>query len=119
MKALLNAHLSPRLAQALRDRGHDVHALTERDDIPDCAADSVVMDVAAAEGRAVVTNNIKDFRSIAASRIISGDGHGGLVLIPHTVARSRAATAGLADAIDSLISLHQAGIANTELWLSN
>jgi Domain of unknown function (DUF5615) len=118
LKALLNAHLSPRLAQALRERGHDVVALVERDDIPDSAPDSLVMKIAATEGRAVVTNNIKDFRSIAANRIISGEGHSGLLLIPHTVMRTRAATAGLAEAIDRLLDQHQAGIENAELWVS-
>ena len=118
MKALLNAHLSPRLAQALRERGHDVVALVERDDIPESAPDSLVMEIAAAEGRAVVTNNIKDFRSIVANRIIRGEGHSGLLLIPHTVMRTRAATAGLAEAIDGLFDRHQAGIDDAELWLS-
>lgn len=107
------------LAKALRDRGHDVVALTERDDIPASASDAEVMIVAAAEGRAVVTNNVKDFRPIAARRILSGEGHGGLLLIPHTVARSRAATAGLAAAIDKVINEHQTGLVDTEVWLSS
>jgi len=51
VKALLNAHLSHRLAEALRSKGMDVEAIVERDDLRDDMPDLTVLAVAAAEGR--------------------------------------------------------------------
>ena len=68
MRALLDEQLSHQIAQLLRERGLDVMAVTERQE----ASDREVFEVAAGERRAVVTNNIKDFRPIAAERIAGG-----------------------------------------------
>ncbi len=117
LKALLNAHLSHRLAEALRSKGMDVEAIVERDDLRDDMPDSAVLDVAAAEGRAVVTNNIKDFRPIAARRIQRGEGHPGLILIPSSVPRTLGATAQLARMLERLMLENPDGLRNSERWL--
>jgi len=119
LKALLNSHLSPRLAGLLRDAGLDVTAIVEREDLPDDLPDAAVLEVATAEGRAVVTNNVKDFRPIAARRLQRGDGHAGLILIPSTTPRNLAATGRLADALGQLMLESPAGIANSERWLTD
>ena len=118
MKALLNAHLSHRLAEVLRSAGMDVEAIVERDDLPDDMSDSAVLDAAAAEGRAVVTNNIKDFRPIAARRIQRGEGHPGLVLIPASVPRTLDATGQLARMLERLMLDNPEGIHSSERWLT-
>jgi hypothetical protein len=117
VKALLDEHFSFQIALLLRDRSLDVEAIAERDDLPE-APDSKVMEVARREQRAVVTNNIKDFRLIAAERLASGQGHAGLILVPANRDRSRDATGALADAIETLMRAHPNGIANSEHWIA-
>lgn len=116
MRALLDEQLSSLIAMTLRGRGLDVEAVTERPDLPQ-ATDAQVMDVAAREGRAVVTNNLKDFRPIAAERLATGRGHCGLILLPSRRSRSREATGAIADAIERLMRAHPDGIAGAEHWL--
>lgn len=68
MRALLDEQLSPQIASVLRQRGHDVVAVTDRADLIG-RTDRIILEVASAEGRAVITNNIKDFRPPAAERV--------------------------------------------------
>ena len=64
------------------------------------------MEVATQEDRAVVTNNLRHFRPIAAQRRAQGKQHAGLVLLPSNRARNRAATGRLADAIEAVMRAH-------------
>lgn len=116
MKALLDEQLSHEIARVLRGRGHDVEAVCERSDLAE-ASDGDVLDAAAREQRAVVTNDVKDFRPIAAERLVDGRGHAGLVLLLARSRRDRDATGALADAIESVMRAHPDGIPNTEHWL--
>lgn len=117
MKLLLDEQLSPRIAQVLRERGLDAVAVGERDDLPQ-ASDREIMEAAAREQRAVVTNNVKDFRPIAAERLTTGRGHAGLILLPARRSRSRHATGLLADAIEAVARSHPDGIHGTEHWIA-
>jgi hypothetical protein len=117
VKALLDEQLSPRVARVLRERGLDVKAVGERTDLPE-ASDREVVDLAAVEQRAIVTNDIKDFRPIAAQRLADGRGHAGLILLPAARSRSRDATGMLADAIETVMRAHPDGIADAEHWLA-
>ena len=54
MKALLDEQLSPRIAELLRDRRHDVQAVVDRPDLAG-RSDRVILEIAAAEDRAVIT----------------------------------------------------------------
>lgn len=117
MKALLDAQLSPAIAGVLRERGFDVEAVVARSDIQDSTSDARIMDLAAVEDRAVVTNNIKDFRPIAARRLQTGQGHAGLILVPSTRRRSRAAITELAGDIARIMQTHPHGLAGTERWI--
>lgn len=116
MRAVLDEQLSPRIAALLRQRGHDVVAVGERSDLAG-RRDRVILDIAAAERRAVITNNIKDFRPLAAERLARGRGHGGLILLPSKRIRTRAAVEGLADAIERVIKAHPDGLASSERWI--
>ncbi len=78
MKALLDEQLSPQIAAILREEGHDVYAVAERDDLVGYS-DRMVLEAADAEDRAVITNNIKDFRPIAAEWLAQGRTHPGLI----------------------------------------
>lgn len=116
MRALLDEQLSPEIARLLRDRGCDVEAVCERRDLIE-APDGAVLDAAAGESRAVVTNNIKDFRPLAAQRLAGGQGHAGLILIPANRSRSRDAIGALADAIEAIMRAHPNGLSNAEHWM--
>ncbi len=117
MKALLDEQLSPQIARVLRERGLDVDSVAERPDLVE-SSDERILDTASNEQRAVVTNDIKDFRPLAAARLADGRGHAGLILIPAARSRRRAATGDLADAIEMTMRAHLNGIANAEHWIS-
>lgn len=62
-RLLLDEMFSPKVAAALRDRGHSVTAITERLDLR-AMSDPEVFAWAAAERMWLVTENVKDFRPI-------------------------------------------------------
>lgn len=116
MRALLDEQLSPQIAALLRRRGHDVVAVAERDDLVG-RSDRIILDIASAERRAVITNNIKDFRPLAAERLARGQSHGGLILLPSKRTRTRAVVEGLADAIETVLKAHPDGLESSERWI--
>lgn len=117
MKVLLDEHFSPAVARLLRERGLDAEAVVERSDLVE-KSDSEVLDSANREGRAVVTNNIKDFRPIAAERLADGRGHAGVILAPCPRRRRRADTGRLVDAIEAVMRDHPNGISGSERWIA-
>ena len=64
MKLLLDEMWSPAVAEELRRRGHDAEAVVARPDLRG-ASDETLFTVGLAEGRAIVTENVKDFRELA------------------------------------------------------
>jgi predicted nuclease of predicted toxin-antitoxin system len=116
VRALLDEQLSPQIAELLRQAGHDVVAVIEREDLAG-RSDRVVFEVAAGEQRAVITNNINDFRPLAAEWLAQGKTHAGLILLPAARVRTRAAIPLLADAIAKLLRANPNGIAGSERWI--
>ena len=116
MKALLDEQLSPRIAAMLRERGHDVTAVGDRAELIG-ASDRAILDVASAEERAVITNNIKDFRPLAAERIARSGRHGGLILLPSSRVRTRAAAERLVAAIAAVLESDPSGLDSSERWV--
>ena len=117
MKALLDEQLSPQIAVLLRRVGLDVEAVADRPDLVG-RSDMVIFEVACREDRAVITNNIKDFRPLAAQWLAQGRVHGGLILLPSARTRTRAATTMLADRIASILRDNPDGLASSERWIS-
>ena len=117
MRALLDEQLSAEIARELRGRGCDVEAVTERPDLVG-ASDEQIVEIAAQEARAVITNNIRDFRPIAAQRLAQGMGHAGLILLPSTRARNRAAIGPLVSAIQAIMDANPDGIHSSERWIA-
>jgi len=117
VKALLDVQLSREIATLLGERGLDVDAVTTRADIADNTSDAKLMEIAAGENRAVVTNNLKDFRPLAARRLQRGQGHAGLILVPSTRRRTKAANPALAEALEQIMRDHPGGLAGSERWL--
>ena len=117
MKALLDEQLSPQIAVLLRQVGLDVEAVADRADLVG-RSDMVIFEVACSEGRAVITNNIKDFRPLAAEWLAQGQVHGGLILLPSARTRTRAANTMLADRIARILQDNPDGLASSERWIS-
>ncbi len=117
MRALLDEQLSSEIAVELRSRGLDVEAVSEREAMRGLR-DEQVLEVASGEGRAVVTNNVKDYRPIAARRLTEGRGHGGLILLPSTRSRSRAAVHALADGVERIMRDNPCGLDDSERWVA-
>jgi hypothetical protein len=116
VRALLDEQLSPRIAVPLRHAGYDVLAVADRDDLVGCS-DRTVLEVASREGRALITNNIKDLRPLAAEWLAAGRTHPGLILLPSARRRTRAAVPALAAAIEAVLRAHPDGIAGSERWV--
>ena len=117
MKALLDEQLSRQIAVLLRQVGLDVEAVADRPDLAG-RSDMVIFEVACREDRAVITNNIKDFRPLAAQWLAQGRVHGGLILLPSARTRTRAATTMLADRIASILRDNPDGLTSSERWIS-
>jgi predicted nuclease of predicted toxin-antitoxin system len=116
VKALLDEQLPPRIAARLRERGYDVVAVVERAELIG-STDMFLLEVAWSERRAVITNNVKDFRPLAAQRLARDQDHGGLILLPSSQARTRALVERLAAAIEAVLHDNPDGLASSERWI--
>ena len=79
MRLLLDEHLSPAIADQLRARLHDVVTVVEAGLAG--MTDERVLAWAVREQRAVVTNNIQDFRALHADSLRTSSPHYGIVLV--------------------------------------
>lgn len=109
------------VAAALREQhGHDVISVRERTDLRG-RPDEEVFAVAQVEGRAFVTENVRDFRSIARGWEAEGRVHHGVVYTPNRrFPRARPRTVGrlisaFADLLRRLADFDEPS--NQEVWL--
>jgi len=116
VRAILDEQLSPQIAMLLRKAGYDVDAVADREDLVR-RNDRFILEAACREGRAVVTNNIKDFRPLAAEWLAQGRVHAGLILLPSTRTRTRHAIASVAAAIENVLRDHPDGLRGSERWI--
>jgi predicted nuclease of predicted toxin-antitoxin system len=116
VRVVLDEQLSPQIAALLRKSGHDVVAVADREDLIG-RSDRAILEVACREGRAVVANNIKDFRPLSAQWLAQGRVHAGLILLPSTRTRSRDAIAAVAAAIETVLRDHPDGLSGSERWI--
>lgn len=108
MKLLLDEHFPPDIAKRLRERDHDVIAVCERPDLIS-AEDETLLALSAAEQRALLTNNVRDFIPIATPWAGDGRTHQGLLLVSdRTLRRSRNTIGAYVKAIDRLLRDHPA-----------
>lgn len=80
MKVLLDEHISPAVARALRERGYDAESVAEREDLRG-SEDVDVLVAAAAEGRATVTADVDDFSRLGLGRLPTHRWHAGIILV--------------------------------------
>lgn len=78
LKILLDVHHSSAAAARLRQRGHDAVAAAD-DPRLTVLADEDLLRSATSDGRAVVTENAKDFDRIVRAWATTGDHHAGVV----------------------------------------
>lgn len=100
---LLDEMLSDSIAQRLRASGHDVTSVVAD---PALAAlpDDRILAYAAAEGRALVTANIKDFIPLDGRYRAAGQSHAGLILVSaKTFPQNRGFTAAVTSALAAVL----------------
>jgi predicted nuclease of predicted toxin-antitoxin system len=77
VRLALDHHHSPKIAELLRGAGHDVVAIAARG--WEAESDEVVLARCCAEQRALLTNNVRDFATIARAWAAEGRSHWGLL----------------------------------------
>jgi len=119
VKLLLDEMLSPAIAQQLRARGHDVEAI-KGNPLREALSDPEVMNLARKQGRALVTNNLVDFRPLHHEAIApGGPGHYGMVFMPGSYRRTKADVGRIVDALEAKLaeSPGDDALASGETWL--
>jgi predicted nuclease of predicted toxin-antitoxin system len=114
LKLLLDEMYPRLIAAELRRHGHD--ATSAHDTPGGGATDDAVFNHALGEGRAIVTENIRDFRPLAQALHAAGKTHSGLIL---TTAKRwpRHDPGALITALDELVRANPGEIDNEEHWL--
>jgi predicted nuclease of predicted toxin-antitoxin system len=85
MRILLDAHISGRaVGKALTEGGHDVRALDSEIGL-EGLSDPEVLEMAAAEGRVLVTANVRDFEPLLREWAGESRPHSGVILVPASV----------------------------------
>ncbi len=119
MKLLLDEMLSPVIARELRARGYDVQAVAghpEREALPD----PEVLALARAQRRALVTNNVRDFRPLHVEAVMpGGPGHFGMIFMSADYRRTKSDTERIIAALEAKITQYPGdeGLADAEEWL--
>lgn len=102
------------IAHELRARGHDVVSVHESPGSG--TADDHVLDHARSEGRAVITENVRDFRPLAGRLLAASGSHAGLVFT--TEKRwPRSDPGALITGIDAMLTSTPGELVDTETWL--
>lgn len=119
MRLLLDEHHDPEVARDLRERGHDVAAVAERDDLRG-RPDAEIFDAAGAEGRAVVTEDVRDFTLLVLRATDLDRHHDGVVFTSATrFPRVPGGRQCLADALALMLEMHSApdALRDIVIWL--
>lgn len=105
VRSLLDEHFSPEIARQLRARGHDVAAVQEHAKLIG-RADRVHFASMHEQRRAIVTQDLGDFRPLLARAMHAGTKTYGLVCVPSRVSLSREATGQLVSSLEQLLQRH-------------
>jgi Domain of unknown function (DUF5615) len=118
VKLLLDETLSPAIARELRSRGHDVEPVAGNPD-REALSDHEVLALARSEHRAVVTNNLRDFRPLHNEAVTPGGaGHFGMIFMPGSYRRTKADTGRIIAALEAILAQYPAenDLANGDPW---
>lgn len=109
MKLLLDEMISWRIAAELRQRGHDVIAVKRDRSELEQQPDGTVLEAAAAEQRAVVTYNVRDFRVAHERTLARGDTHYGVIYtFDDSLPRNKAAISLWVMTLERFLRTHEA-----------
>ena len=116
-RLLLDEMFSPAIAAELRALGHDVIAVADRPDLR-AKSDEEIFAWASAEGRWLLTENVKDFRPILLRAWPGGPPGGGLLFTSHRAfPRSRKDPGPLISALHAWLATGPPAPPVTECWL--
>jgi predicted nuclease of predicted toxin-antitoxin system len=118
VKLLLDEHYSGAIADKLARRGHDVATVAGLG--LQGAPDETVLEAATTGGRALLTNNARDFLPLATGWAAAGRDHCGLLLTSDSsMPRSRQTISLYVDSLARLMKANPRGRAleNQILWL--
>ena len=116
MRILLDAHISGRtVGKALIEGGHDVRALDSEMEL-EGLSDPEVLELAATEGRVLVTANIRDFEPILREWAGESRSHAGVILVPSSV-RNESFGVLISGVEETLMNTRQAGLVDRVEWL--
>jgi predicted nuclease of predicted toxin-antitoxin system len=114
LKLLLDEMYPSLIAGELRARGHDVVSVHETPGRG--TPDDEVFDHARSAGRAIVTENIRDYRPLAEALLVAGESHAGVVFT--TEKRwPRSDPGALIAALEHLLASTSEQPIDSELWL--
>lgn len=119
MRLLLDEQHDPEVARRLNDLGHDVSALAARE-LGRSLSDTAVLDLAAAEARAVVTEDVRDFAVEHRRRLAAGVAHFGIVITSRKrYPRDHGSIGRLIGALDDLLRAHpvEDALRDQLIWL--
>lgn len=103
MRLCLDEHYSIRIAEQLRERGHDVISVKENAALIGIS-DEELLTFAAREGRGLLTEDVIDFVPLINALGIAGERHYGIVFTsPRTMPRSRDTIGTYVAAVDGLL----------------
>jgi predicted nuclease of predicted toxin-antitoxin system len=120
MRLLLDAHFDPAVAQALRERDHDVASIQEFGPDVYQATDAELLAYASAEGRVFVTRNVRDFIRLNAVWSAQERAHAGIVLV-HAKTIPEGDRGAEIRAMETLLEAYpeSADLEDTVLWLQS
>lgn len=106
MRLLLDEHYSREIAEQLRERGHDVTAVTE-DPALEGLDDEPLLRLAREQGRALLTNNVGDFALLIREWTGRGEGHAGVIYTSdESMPRSRNTIGVYVERLSALLGDH-------------
>jgi predicted nuclease of predicted toxin-antitoxin system len=120
MRLCLDELYSPKIAAELRAGGHDAISVHDRPALL-ALPDAALLDAAIAEGRAIVTENVRDFIPLARRLALEGRDHFGLILTSSAaLPRSRNTIGRHVRALDAFLAVRPAddALRNQIVWLS-
>lgn len=119
MRLLLDEHYSPEIARQLRGLGHDVIAVKEESGLVGLS-DEVHFATSPSERRAIVTENVADFRPLLHEAVRGGSINYGLVCVAaRKFPRSKETIGLMVRALDEFLKQHPAddALKDQEHWL--
>jgi predicted nuclease of predicted toxin-antitoxin system len=105
LRLLLDEHFSPEIARQLRARGHDVVAVKERKDL-ESRSDRVHFATMADQRRAIVTQDLGDFRPLLTEVMRAGMETYGLICVSSKFPLNKRAIGAAIRALEHLLELY-------------